>query len=719
MYDKISSSARNTAVIARSLAIIGRLSDSIALIDEALLVGKSLPAIDQVGLWMVKAEVLHWDCKDAEALEVFNTNISPLLPTLSDEETVIVGRNRSNVCFSLFQPDDFYGLVDYSRQAGVELWRNETIFHATNAAAVGQHYESLPTIWRELHRCYLQGCWSPYHLVSRYMAKQCLQLGLGHEAAFHAIISLDKEMAKQVGEYLLRFASSELLAKAVGKLIECGQLQRHFVTACQVIGPMVDAIPDEMCERVFVWLLERAKSVPGTSGECGTMYAAWETLHKLAFRLDDNQATRLADTAAGHPSWLNLPEKPNQVIPVRKTMLQAICHSTSRVKARTASKIADAVIPLATDRKQSLDYADAIETLCQLASRGGTRLKSRLGNILYPKGQRLNTVLLQVSHVFDQPLNKPDALAQDADRIAQNVQLQVQRLPASKQPQPVNGTILMITSERESEKLIVHMTQPLDVFAIFRHRQTLPTKALSRLIDAVLDMIREPENVLANKIGLAQSLACVGDVCGNAAARRIFDTLSPLARGDITEPTCVMSAAEVANPLNPWKIGSGKPNELRGVSLYTLACIARDNHKLPVGLVNEAIAAALGDADSTVRALALASAREMPSLPASVITGILLATRDHESDVVVAAYGAISKILTDRQSEDTWRLIAQSLQFAICSGDVRVRRAAAHAVSRIVDHAPRNQTHDDLKALQAEFGKDRCYSVRSFSELPH
>ena len=126
----------------------------------------------------------------------------------------------------------------------------------------------------------------------------------------------------------------------------------------------------------------------------------------------------------------------------------------------------------------------------------------------------------------------------------------------------------------------------------------------------------------------------------------------------------------------------------------------------------------MGDADSTVRAMALASASEMPSLPASVLTGVLLATRDHDSDVAVAAYGAISKILIDRQSDDTWRLIVQSLQFAIRSGDVRVRRAASHAVSQIVDHAPRKNVQGELKALQDEFGKDRCYSVRRFSEFP-
>jgi hypothetical protein len=255
----------------------------------------------------------------------------------------------------------------------------------------------------------------------------------------------------------------------------------------------------------------------------------------------------------------------------------------------------------------------------------------------------------------------------------------------------------------------------MDVFAIFRHRATLPPAAFSSLIDAVLDMIREPENVLANKIALVQSLADIGDVCTKAIAGKILDALAPMARGEITEPSCIMSAAEAANPLNPFKFGSGKPSELRGVSIFTLACIARDNRGLSPNAVNELIGVAMSDADSTVRAMALVAAREMPRLSDSVFTGVLLASRDPDPTVASAAFGAITKALTSSHDEDTWRLVTQSLHFASRSADVRVRRSAATAVSRILQDACPKPLWSEWKQLRDRFAEDRCFSVRQAS----
>jgi len=712
MYKQVSPSVRNTAVVARSLAIMGRLPDALSRIEECRREGASFSALDAVALWMVEAELRHLDAQDAEALDLFDTKIGPYLPELPDQVVIIIARNRSDVSLSLFKPDDFYGIVDHGRQAGVELWRNEALFDAMNAASEGEYFKSLPAIWRELHRSYVQGCWGPYRFASLHMAKQCLQLGLVSEAAFHAIISRDEKAAKEVGEHMLRVAPKESLVKAIDTLRTCGHLQRHFVAASHALRQTADAIPDEMLEPVFVWLLEHAKLSSVSLGIRQAMEAAWETLEALAFRLDDGQANRLVAVASEHPSWLTLPEKPSQVVPVRQTMVRAIGRATCRIKASTASTIANHVLPLATDRRQHLDYSDAIETLCQLAARGGNRLKERLRKALYLKGERINAVLLQVSHVFDQPPKKPETLAQDAERVAQNLRLQVQRLPIDAQPQPVYGTMFTITSERGAEKLIVHMAQPMHVFAIFRHRATLPPASLSSLIDSVLDMIREPENVLANKIGLVRSLAHVGDVCSKSMAGRILDALMPLARGEITEPSCVMSAAEAANPLNPFKLGSGKPNELRAVSIFTLACLARDNRGLSPNVVNDLIAVAMSDGDSTVQSMTLAAAREMPRLSNSVFTGALLASRDPDPIVASTAFGTIAKALSSSHDEDTWRLVTQSLQFASRSADVRVRRSVASTVSRILQGVCASAIRNELKLLRDQFAQDRCYSVR-------
>jgi hypothetical protein len=74
--------------------------------------------------------------------------------------------------------------------------------------------------------------------------------------------------------------------------------------------------------------------------------------------------------------------------------------------------------------------------------------------------------------------------------------------------------------------------------------------------------VRDPENILVNKSALVETLGCLGDTCTNRTLNEILDVVTPFARGEIVEPTCTMSAAEAASPLNPFKLGAGKPSDL-------------------------------------------------------------------------------------------------------------------------------------------------------------
>ena len=235
------------------------------------------------------------------------------------------------------------------------------------------------------------------------------------------------------------------------------------------------------------------------------MDAAWDVLVELAFRLNDQQARRLGDAASLHPCWNEMPETPNHVVPVRQAMLRAIARSARGMKRHTAAHIAKAVIPLATDRKQHLDYADAIECLCQLANRGGSRLSAHLGRLLYPKNTPLGSVLLQVAHIFDKPFADSKKLSKFAEQVRKHLGLQVQHVSEQEQARAPSGTIFTITAPQADGKFVVHMVQMIDLVAILRHRAALPKKALNQLIDATLEMIQEPENVLANKIGMTQA----------------------------------------------------------------------------------------------------------------------------------------------------------------------------------------------------------------------
>jgi hypothetical protein len=583
---------------------------------------------------------------------------------------------------------------------------------AQTSAAKGKHFESLPAIWRELRRAFLQGCWRPQRVASIHMARQCLQLNLPHDAAFHALIARDEEAAKQVGDFLVRFGTHSTLAGTLEKVLLCGQLNKLFITSCDLLAPMVDAIPDAFVERVLEWLLAYAGVEPTNIVKRQAMQKAWETLRALAYRLDDKQSRRLALVAIAHPSWSAVPEQPNQVIPVRKTMLEAICNAAHSMLPATAKEVAQHVVVVATEQKRDLDYADAVEALCQLAGRGGAGLKAQLRKSLYPKGQRLNTILLQVTSAFGQAIKRTELLAKDAQRVAERLRLQVQRIPDGAQPPPAPARYFTITANQGNQKVVVHMTDARDVIAIFRHRHAIDRKSLDALILTVLDMLHEQENLLVNKFFLVESLSMVGDVLSRAIARKVFDVVSPFAQGQIAEPTCVMSAAEAEDPLNPFKLRTGKPSELRGISLLALACIERDQPGVFGVRLSKLIDVALTDPNAIVRSFSLAAAQEMSQLSITALTAVLLATRDPNPETSSAAFSVIATRANGQLDHVGLRLVIQCLNLGADANDVRVRRAAARAVARLSQMPKTKGLAHDHKVLRERFSKDRCYSVR-------
>jgi hypothetical protein len=71
--------------------------------------------------------------------------------------------------------------------------------------------------------------------------------------------------------------SPENLSASVGVLLDCGNLQRHFVTACDIVKRMADAIPDGQITDVVAWLfLESSFPLRCANGPLGetTIYGA-------------------------------------------------------------------------------------------------------------------------------------------------------------------------------------------------------------------------------------------------------------------------------------------------------------------------------------------------------------------------------------------------------------------------------------------------------------
>jgi hypothetical protein len=329
---------------------------------------------------------------------------------------------------------------------------------------------------------------------------------------------------------------------------------------------MTDAIPDTLVPRIVTWALPRAALDDDKRGRGSVVREAWKMLALFGCRVNSKQAAEMMEVAINHVSWNAVPEPPH-VLVNRIEILKAMCQSARALTKGPAKALAKLVLQLIRERKQDYDYRHAIELLCQIAIFGGDSIKAMLKAELYLAGKPLNAIELQVADVFGHD-GKFTRLDEAAHRIAKNLQLQVQRLNKDEEAKPVDFTLFTVNATKDDKTTVVSMVEAMDVAAIFKYRASLSPKALSTIVNAILKAIRDPENILANKYTMVECLSQIGDVCTNFMVKKIAKTLLPLARGNVLEPTITMTAAESANPLNPFKMASGNPKEVQA-SQYT------------------------------------------------------------------------------------------------------------------------------------------------------
>ena len=695
---------------AKSVAMLGNPADAISTLEEGI--NPKMPTLDRLVRLMTVCEILHLDYRDTEALSVFDERIAPLTGGFSEHVEVAIEFNRSDIVHSLFQNDDFYGLVDRATIAGVELWDHRVYYSVVEAGEIGKRFESLPKIWRELVRSYQQGCWRPYRLASKLMAVECMALGWPHESIYHAVVAGDKKTAKAIGEHLLLHGTSGAIVDSTSKWLDCTNLKRLFAVGCEMLDEFVDVILDEQFDAVFERVRMMATLPISDRQEQSCVSRAWDSMASLSWRLNRSQAERLVSMTIAHPIWNAPIEGGNRVLVVRDKMMNSLAACVSELPPESIRQTIAATLPVVIERKQHTDYPDGIELLCRLADAGGGDAKLQIKEALYPPGKPLDAYLLQTAPTFGVELRNPESLSQDAINVADRIRSQVQWLPLSAEASPLPGSFGIFSVVREDQKLIVQSISTVHERAILRHRDQLSPEAMQKLIDAMLDMVSENENLINNKIQLVRVLALIGDVCSGAQAQQIFEVLSPIANGIIIEPQLTQSAAESQNPLNAFKMGSGKPTDLRGVAIFTLACIERDKPGVFAGSLDEIIEKGLTEIDPQVRALSLAAAREKPSISEAEFTAIVLATRDADPAVANAAFGAIVNKTDLKLTRPQWRLLIHTAKLAGQSNAPSVRRAAAYTCSKLRTLIETKTLLAEVDTLLVTFASDKCASVR-------
>jgi len=714
MIERLQPATRLALVQARCLAMQGQQDAAIAGLDRAIEAASSeTDPCDAVAIAMLKAEILHLDYRDEEALRVFASDIRPRFATLPPDIVLVAERNENDIKSLLFLPDstaDFYRLVDRQRQLGIEWSDAKSVLAAQDDAAAQKHFNALPAFWRELLRSYRSGCWVAYRLGARRFATECLDIGLPQEAAYHAMIANSADVADRVGKMLLAGRDPRAVAHAVQAIVQNANLLRHFSVACKTIEAVADAIPEEQLATLFLWLIWRAALTPNTLREREAVSSAWKALGSIVRRLDAEQSKCVVDTALGHSFW-NTPGAG------RKELVEVVNRCLERLDAVEVSRIADQALRLVIDQKHNFDYVESLNLLCHVANLGDANLRERIVEAVYPKGGALNFYLVQAAPILGKLLPKQDAWEDLARRAAENIRLQVQRLTDEQEPAKLTGSLLQFTHTDPGKhtQIVVNMVQTSDLSALAVHRDLLTAPAMTLLVDAALEMIGDSENFLTNRTALVTWLPRVADRVSEQTAQYVIQALEPIAAGQIVEPTTVMSSAQASNPLNPDKINTGSPAELRGVALWAVAAIAKEKPGLLTSRVQQLLGSALGDSDSAVRSWAFAAAREMPDWNELTFTALVLGTRDPDEAVATSAFHALASKRGNvlGASETHWHMLISAITMSLHTSAASVRRSAAAALENLKRLAPSGPITERLEELQQIFLADIAYSVRS------
>jgi hypothetical protein len=717
LLDEIDPRTRLDLIRARRLGMNGRLETASSLLDDKVDAcsgtGRSL---DAVALAMLKAELLHLDSQDAKAIEVFNNAVWPRLQDLPVDVGFAVEHNRSDIEFGLWSPTSgttFYQLIDRQTLAGFRLSDSYEVAAAEEAVAEGKHNEALAAIWRELTRTYRQACWRPIRWATRRMARECLAIGLPDEAAYHAVIAQDDKLAKKAAEHLLAQRDVQAIRRTVTKLLSAANLQRHFRTACEVLHHVGDGIPDDQVDAVATWLLPRFSLIPTDNEAATTMRSAWKALSPIAARLSPSRAKQATAAALNHPYWKTLPDRPNTIYPAREEMVEAVGQLLYALPSEDLDMLARQTVPLARERMQNHDFPKVIDLLCRIAERDGGIVKAWIGDQLFAPGQPVSYLVLQVASSFGKPFLPPDRMATNADQIARNIRLQVQRLSASQEAEVVSGTIMTHTSPIHGGRIVVSVAQGVELVAMARHRKAIPPDALSRLVESVLAVISDQENLLTNRAAMIHGLMDFDDCLTKSLAEKALVILAPLARGQIVEPSTISPAAAANDPLNPNKIRMGTPAEVRGIALWALTRIGKFWPDIYGRKVLSILKDALSDLEPEVRRFAFAAAREVAKLSEAALMAVLQGTRDPDPMAAASAFAALATKANLRLTRSQWQQLVYAAKMASQSSAQPLRRTAAGALSRLIKRAPRGTIQSKASELLQSFSLDLCASVRN------
>jgi|GEM_PF-1924058 len=710
---KLSLHTRKKLVECRVLAMKGQKNNAIKnlrLYFESR--NCELSTVEQIALFLLEAEIHFLNGNEKEALEVFRNNINILLNSTDHQVNQVRFIVEDCYCeLAINQMEDksilkFYQLFDLRKLIGINLRDSDSEIAAENASKKGREYEAFPIYWRLLNSAYYSGSWKTIGWASANFSKACLRIGLIPLAAYHSILSLNLELAKDIGDLLLKLRSKEWIGITIDVIINYSNLFKHYNIAASMVERIADAIPDEKLDDVLNWLLKWNSYIPTDLSNNPYFTNLWRTIESIGFRLYADQAQKVVDAATRHYYWTS-------TFFLREHLVKAVYGCVHALSSQELTRLSKKTLPLAKEQKSEYDYADVLNLLVYIAHRSGDKLRTEIADTLYPKdGLGVDVSLAQVASAFGKTLIDTDGLKELARKVIKQIKLQVQYLNVNEDPKPVMELIFTMTTTHKDQKVVVSATGSRHLDLLIKYVDLLKRNDIDLLIDSILSMINESKNLLSNKSVLIERLMKFAGRRSDVLNERVFETMVSVMLKRNIDSGIQKSIMDSQNPLNPHIIKDNTPDDLKSQALFVLAYFEKNKPGIFGSRLDEHIESALNDSSNVVRKFGLASVREIPTLSERVLMGLLSSTRDADPEVAAKALEVIADKRNLKLESYHWMLLEYSIRLAAKSPERRLRSAAAITILSFNEKTP-DDVFEKIEPLKKKLLNDICYSVRS------
>jgi hypothetical protein len=714
LLERVSPAVRMLLVKEKIRAMEGYVDEALRTLEDAVKLVENDRPRDIVALGMLMADLMRLELRSEDALATMKRIVTPHLSSLTPEERFGVEQNLSDVLFPSHPAGYslFYNIVDQKHLVKFEWLDYRDLFSAMQDAEGGDHFKTLPILWQQHRRAYLHGCWVAQRWTHGFLAKECIHLKEWQDAVHHVIFAPDDKLVTEIAEGVLSARSVTLVDQVVNRLLTTANLQTHFVVACKLLRELGDGIPDAWISKVGAWLLKRGQESRNVLIGVNPVLAAWETISCLAHRFSIDQARSTIKVALAHPIWTTKSAEPNRVIVERKTVVRVLVPLSKTLPPNEIPPLADAVLPLLTDRPQSYDYNDVVNLLCHLAETGGVNVRDSLAISLYPPGQPVSRILTQVADVFGKAeIFDHNRLQKLAEKVTQEIRRQVQWLKPGQIAEPPAEQIMEYNNPKSDGTLKVYVTGLAGLHALAKHRTKLDKAETQNLVNAILDLVRHKDNFCVNREALLYALIRFADAIDAPTRNRIVAALEPIAKGEVEESSEYPTASETHHPLNPFKSDSGRPEDVQSMALIALATFASRN-AVDVKRVGKILEDALCDQRPGIRRAGYAAAWRLPNVSEGVVLAILSGLRDPDPNAAGSAFAALANQGSWTLKRDHWRVFLMAARMANRTGGPDLRRYAGSALAALSSKCPR-QFKTEQTELIAKWREDICWSVRN------